>query len=128
MGVPSTCAEVDAIVKRSRIKPKVSDFEREFQSMKPLVISRSMGYCESWPFVRDMDRETQMLYHEHMAMACQFRNPVHVHHRKFRSRGGTNSRDNLIHLCEPCHSFIHSHPEIADKLRFALHAGESEEL
>ena len=33
---------------------------------------------------------------------------LHVHHIVFRSNGGTDSPDNLITLCESCHSKLHS--------------------
>lgn len=33
---------------------------------------------------------------------------LHVHHIKFRSQGGTNTPDNLITLCESCHSKLHN--------------------
>jgi len=31
----------------------------------------------------------------------------HVHHIVFKSKGGTDSPDNLVTLCEPCHTKIH---------------------
>jgi 5-methylcytosine-specific restriction endonuclease McrA len=114
---------------------RLEKFEAEFEKMKPLVKERSQGYCESWPFVRDhCTVEIQDLYHSApIAATCQFSNPVNVHHRKYRgrSRGGTNALSNLIHVCEPCHSWIHAHGgfgEPANLLRLALSAGESEEL
>ena len=103
-------------------------FEAEFHHAKERVRERSFGLCESWPFVRDHAPDPDIYHGLEIASTCQFKYPVHVHHRKFRSRGGTNALSNLVHLCEPCHSFVHSHPEIANELRLALHAGESEEL
>lgn len=35
-------------------------------------------------------------------------NRLHVHHIVFRSNGGTDSPDNLITLCESCHSGLHA--------------------
>lgn len=101
--------------------------------MKPRVRERSQGYCESWPFVRDnCDLETQDLYHPEggLASVCAIR-ATNVHHRKYRSRRGTNALDNLIDLCTPCHAWIHAHGKFdgpANKLRLALSAGESESL
>jgi len=45
---------------------------------------------------------------------------LHVHHIIFCSNGGTNSPDNLITLCEPCHNGIHAHktPE-KESLKFS---------
>lgn len=31
------------------------------------------------------------------------------HHRKFRSRGGTDDPANLIDLCGTCHRYVHGH-------------------
>jgi len=117
----------------SKPTKRQSDFNREFEAMKPVVKARSRGYCESWPFVRDnCPEEAQDLYHAApIAGTCQFKNPVHVHHRKYRKRGGTNSPMNLLHLCEPCHSWIHAHGKTggpANLLGLALGANESEEL
>lgn len=114
-------------MKRSRIKPKVSDFQKEFDATKPLVRERSHGVCEAiivanvfldnpGPFCED-------LWH----FACGNR-AVHVHHRKYRSRGGTNALSNLLDVCLECHSLIHSQPELSNRLGLSLHAGESEEL
>jgi hypothetical protein len=36
-------------------------------------------------------------------------NRLHVHHIVFKSKGGTNSPDNLITLCETCHENLHTH-------------------
>jgi 5-methylcytosine-specific restriction endonuclease McrA len=33
---------------------------------------------------------------------------LHVHHIVFRSQGGTDSPENLITLCEPCHEALHA--------------------
>lgn len=39
---------------------------------------------------------------------CKIKNgKLHVHHIVFRSKGGTNSPDNLITLCESCHEKLH---------------------
>lgn len=101
--------------------------------MKPIVRERSQGYCESWRFVRDnCDLETQDLYHPEggLASVCAIR-ATNVHHRKYRSRRGTNALSNLIDLCTPCHAWIHAHGKFdgpANRLRLALSAGESEEL
>lgn len=35
-------------------------------------------------------------------------NRLHVHHIQFRSNGGSNSPDNLVTLCETCHSKLHA--------------------
>ena len=123
-------------MRRTRLNPrskKGDAYQKEFEAMKPLVKERSFGLCESWVFVSaNCSEEIQDIYHASpIAGTCRFRNPVHVHHRKYRKRGGTNSLSNLVHLCEPCHSWIHAHggfDGLANRLRLALSAGESEEL
>jgi len=40
---------------------------------------------------------------------CKAKNTkLHVHHIIFRSKGGTDTPDNLISLCESCHSKLHA--------------------
>ena len=36
------------------------------------------------------------------------RRAVHTHHRKYRSRGGTDNPINLIEVCRECHDWIHT--------------------
>lgn len=33
-----------------------------------------------------------------------------AHHRLRRAHGGTNTPDNLLWVCTPCHDQIHAHP------------------
>lgn len=37
----------------------------------------------------------------------------HLHHRRMRSQGGVHTVQNLVHICESCHSYIHHHPAIS---------------
>jgi 5-methylcytosine-specific restriction endonuclease McrA len=56
---------------------------------------------------------------------------VHVHHRKYRSRGGTNALTNLLGVCRSHHDWTHAHGgfgQPANVLRLALSAGEDETL
>ena len=46
--------------------------------------------------------------------------PLHVHHIRFVSEGGSDMPDNLITLCESCHENLHQGKlgeKISDKLR-----------
>ena len=127
-------------MKRSKIKPSISDFEREFRAMKLIVHERSQGVCEAAALVAQ--RVLEFLYapdsEEHTAVLdaakeflagreCLGR-ATNTHHRKYRSRGGTNSLDNLIDLCGPCHEWIHAYPIESNLLGLSLHANESEEI
>jgi hypothetical protein len=38
---------------------------------------------------------------------CGFSGALHCHHIKFRSHGGTDNLNNLICLCNSCHSGLH---------------------
>ena len=42
---------------------------------------------------------------------CHSARAVQVHHLKYRSSGGSNELDNLIHLCIKCHYEMHNNPE-----------------
>ena len=76
--------------------------------MKPEVLARSGGRCEA-----------------RLADRCLV-TANHVHHRKYRSRGGSNGLSNLIHVCLPCHDWIHSNPELSNVTGLSLHEWEDE--
>lgn len=38
---------------------------------------------------------------------CEARPGVHVHHRVFRSQGGSDIPENLQWLCHVCHDSVH---------------------
>ena len=108
---------------------RLAKYDAAFEKMKPLVRERSFGLCESFPFASRWSEEAIDIYNSSpVAVTCEFRNPVHIHHRKYRSRGGTNALSNLIHLCEPCHTWTHSHSELSNKLGLSLKSWEKEEL
>jgi hypothetical protein len=41
------------------------------------------------------------------------RHKLHPHHRLPRSRGGKNTKENLLALCFDCHCWVHDHPDEA---------------
>lgn len=74
-----------------------NDYERELDAIRPLLRQRSQGRCEiglpgCWGVARD------------------------PHHRKLRSRGGTNDLDNLLASCRPCHDWAHANGTVATAL------------
>lgn len=71
---------------KKRVPPEVAE----------TVVNRAMGMCEI------MSRET----------GCNGR-AEHLHHRRLRSQGGEHTVENLIHICSPCHAWLHAHPAIA---------------
>ncbi len=46
-----------------------------------------------------------------------------LHHRLRRSQGGGHDPDNLLHVCGPCHRFIHANPAVAFDNGWLIHAG-----
>ena len=49
---------------------------------------------------------------------CGRRDPIHVHHIKKRSAGGTNALTNLICLCPTCHAIAHGEYELKHQFPF----------
>ena len=62
-----------------------------FQNLKQYVLKRDNYLCQSCK--KKTKNNIQL----------------HVHHIKFRSNGGTNTKNNLITLCEPCHNKLHDY-------------------
>ena len=102
--------------------------------MKPMVAARSHGRCEvpkhCREFIEALDGKEQNAASKAVIEMMKSHDcgwlGVHVHHRKYRSRRGTNSLSNLIHTCNPCHAWIHAYPEASNRLGLSLHAWESE--
>lgn len=65
---------------------------------RPLVVERSGGMCEAV-----------------VTEVCHGR-AVHIHHRRYKSAGGDNSLENLLHVCLACHAWIHANKETARAL------------
>jgi 5-methylcytosine-specific restriction endonuclease McrA len=60
-----------------------------FQNLKQYVLKRDAYTCQT---CKKKSKENVEL---------------HVHHIKFRSNGGTDTKNNLITLCKPCHGKLH---------------------
>ena len=45
--------------------------------------------------------------HDGRCARCRCRRPLHIHHRRYRSHGGTHRVDNLEPVCWDCHRLIH---------------------
>ncbi len=108
-------------------------YDDEFEHSKRLVAERSKGVCEAATFVLYhllRTPETQKALEDFLDVPCGIR-AIHVHHRKYRSRGGTNASSNLLAVCPRHHEWIHNHGgfgESANLLGLALSAGELELL
>jgi len=70
---------------------------------KEAVRLRSRGYCEVGSVGRCRILGTQ------------------AHHRLMRSQGGGHEVDNLLHVCGPCHDYIHANPEYSYERGWLLH-------
>ncbi len=136
-----------SVLRRSRIKQRAStalaDYNREFEARRPLVEARAGGRCEALARALRVTKKMRGdnwhagtplggAFHELvLAQSACTGYATHIHHRKYRSRGGTNKIDNLLHCCSSCHSWIHAHGgfgQRANLLGLALSADESEEL
>ena len=45
--------------------------------------------------------------HEGRCARCRLRRPLQIHHRRYRSHGGTHRVENLEPVCWDCHRLIH---------------------
>ncbi len=48
-----------------------------------------------------------------VALDCCTTWAAQVHHVVLRSAGGADTADNLLHVCMPCHNWIHANPDDA---------------
>jgi len=49
---------------------------------------------------------------------CERDGPIHVHHVRPRSMGGTNDPGNLIALCPVCHAIAHGEYQLDNQFPF----------
>lgn len=108
-------------------------YVKEFEAARPLVIRRSHNRCEASAFVTRWVAANGQPTDEALASWLDSRffcrpKASHVHHRRFRSRRGSNQLCNLLHVCEACHQWIHRHGDWANELGLALHADQPESL
>jgi len=59
---------------------------------------------------------------------CNGARAVLFHHRKRRAQGGRDTESILLHLCDPCHRFVHDRPALAYALGLLVHSWEDPEL
>lgn len=74
--------------KRGRRHGRTTAYNRQFAAIRPAILRRDGHRC----------------------IKCHRRGPgLHVHHIRYRSRGGTNRPENLATVCKSCHEHIHGH-------------------
>lgn len=68
------------------------EYEDELDAITPAVMDRASHVCEA-----------------QLDLVCTLWPEETPHHRKRRSQGGPNTMENLLAVCRPCHTYIHSH-------------------
>ena len=57
--------------------------------------------------VLSMHSATAVKQHAGRCARCRLRRPLQIHHRRYRSHGGTHRVENLEPVCWDCHRLIH---------------------
>ena len=89
------------ITRKSALKPvsaKRKSTMADYKRAKEEIMQRGDGACEA-----------------RVVNVCTG-GAEHAHHKKRRSRGGTDDGENLIAVCFHCHEWIHTHPADATAL------------
>lgn len=82
--------EKELTPREARKKAK-AQYKKEYKLIRPLVLERDGNKC---------------------ARCGADNKKLHVHHVKRKSKGGTNSMDNLITLCSKCHKQEHANERV----------------
>ena len=114
----------------SKIVLEVSQFDAHLMK-NPLLISEKIKH---WGYQRGFDynfasrKEAILNRDNYTCQYCGKKNKrLEVHHIIYRSNGGTDDENNLITLCEECHSKVHKNELVINKkpkrmnLHFATH-------
>lgn len=109
-------------LKRRKSK-RLANYDAEFERMRPLVMAKAKDQCQAATFTFPYRKAGGILW-----SGCRdgYHAATHVHHRKYRSRAGTNAESNLIAVCAEAHEWIHAHPKESHLLGLSLKATESE--
>ena len=99
-------AQGDKPLKRTEMKKKPSkkkvEYEKELDELTPALYRRSKGLCQA-----------------RVSPQCRGRGE-HRHHRKVGRGKGTNTIENLMHVCNRCHEHIHLHVTESRELGFLV--------
>lgn len=72
---------------------------------------------------KDIPNEIRKQVYERSNGVCEWCNSqraTQMHHKKYRSAGGLDTGDNLIHVCVECHIKLHQHVPTMIKMREIL--------
>lgn len=89
---------------KKRKTKRLSEFDREFEAMRPLVKARSHGRCEA------------------KTSDCTG-NAYPIHHMRGRGFPGDNDESRLLHCCSSCHRYIHAHATESYDKGWMIHRG-----
>jgi hypothetical protein len=77
------------------------------------LVAKASGRVE-WMALRVLVERVYVLHsriaierHDWRCARCRARRPLQIHHRKYRSHGGTHQVENLEPVCWDCHRVIH---------------------
>ena len=114
----------------SKIVLEVSQFDTHLMK-NPSLISEKVkywGYQKGFDYGWSSRREAILNRDSYTCQICGKKHTrLEVHHIVYRSNGGTNDENNLITLCEDCHSGIHDGKIVLTKkpkklnLKYATH-------
>ena len=74
---------------RRRLTPRAIEHQTVMSVLRPKVFDRDGRGC----------------------MRCRARQRLQAHHRLPTGRGGADTMENLVTLCERCHNWVHRHPD-----------------
>lgn len=98
-------------------------FRKPLRRKTPIKSNRELKRVPISPKPPKRSKRPKFEIPEHVATAvrrrsgweCEragcFSKASHLHHRLMRSQGGAHTVENLLHVCPPCHRYIHDHPE-----------------
>ena len=114
----------------SKVVLEVSQFDTHLMK-NPALISEKVkhwGYQKGFNYGFSSRREAVLHRDKYTCQICGKKHTrLEVHHIKYRSQGGTDDDNNLITLCEDCHSDIHDGKIVLTKkpkklnLKYATH-------
>ena len=61
-----------------------------------------------------------------MCQGCHKMTDLHIHHKKYRSRGGSHALANLVLLCLTCHTDTHAGEKGMARFRTSRYQNEGE--
>jgi hypothetical protein len=108
-------------MKRTRIKP-TSERRAKLAPKRAAFVADQLAQrpqCEAGPIISEAD---QLIRESHGWCTGQ---AVTIHEPLLRSRGGSIvDVDNSVAICDPCHRWVHDHPEFARELGLMRSVGD----